>query len=131
VGKEIDRVSDPRDSLWQEFEALGEEEIRRRLAARQYSVTKTHSANQWLEYRESLSSSVSNAQSLALAREANDLARSANATASEANTIARDSASSASLSAKAARRSNIIATAALIAAAISVAASIISMILHK
>jgi hypothetical protein len=121
-------VSDPRDSFWRELEALGEEEVRKRLAAHQFGATKARSASQWLVYRESLSSSASNAQSLAFAREANDLARSANAVASEANAIARDSASSARLSAKAARNSNIIATVALIAAVISIALSIIAML---
>jgi len=124
-------MNDPRELRWQEFETLGEEEVRKRLGAHQYGEAKARLAAQWLEYRESLRSSASNAQSLALAREANDLARSANATASEANVIARNSASSAALSAKAARKSNAIAIAALIAAAISVAASIISMFLHK
>jgi hypothetical protein len=123
-------VSDPRDSFWQELEALGEEEVRRRLAAHQYAGTKLRSATQWIEYRESLRSSESIAQSLAFAREANDLARSSNAAALEANAIACDAASSASLSANAARTSNIIAAASATAAIIAIVISIIGIFWH-
>ena len=124
-------MSDPRDLLWQEFEALGEDEVRKRLGAHQYGETKKRSAIQWIEYRESLRSSDSMAHSLAFAREANDLASSANAAAVEANSIARASSDSAKRSADAARTSNIIATLALIAAVIAMALSIIGMFLHK
>ena len=120
---------DPNDARWQEFESLGEIEVRKRLAAHMWSEEKEALARQWIEYRESFDSSASRANSLALAREANDLARKANSSASEANVIARESASSAKLSAKAARSSNIIATAALIAATISIALSIIGLFL--
>ena len=123
-------MSDPRDQLWQEFDALGEEEVRRRLAAHQYGTAKARSALQWIEFRESLRSSDSIAQSLAFARDANDLARSANAAALEANSIARASSDSAKRSADAASTSNTIATAALAAAIIAIVVSIIAIFLH-
>jgi len=81
-------AADVHDVRWAEFEALGEIEVRKRLAAHYWSEEKDALARQWLVYRESRESSESNANSLALAREANDFARSANTSASEANAIA-------------------------------------------
>jgi len=128
---------DAQETRWQEFEDLGEIEVRKRLAARLWSEEKEALARQWIEFREARDSSTS-ADSLALAREANDLARSANdlarsanISASEANAIARRAASSASLSADAARTNNIIATLALIAAVIAIALSIIGLFLKR
>ena len=105
---------------------MGEQEVRKRLAAHIWSEEKEALARQWIEFRESQESSGSNANSLALAREANTLARAANISASEANVIARDSASFAKKSARAASISNIIAIAALIAATIAIVLPIIS-----
>lgn len=115
---------DPQSTRWQEFEELGEVEVRKRLAAHIWGEEKEALAHQWLEFRESSNSSEVRRQTLAVAREANDLARAANNSALEANAIARDSASSAKRSAKAARNSNIIAMAALIAAIIRVCTQI-------
>jgi hypothetical protein len=115
------------DVRWNEFEELGEIEVRKRLAAHIWSEEKEALARQWIEFRESHESSESRANSLALAREANDLARSANVAASEANSIARASSLAAKRSADAAYTSNIIAAAALIIAIISAVLAIIAM----
>jgi CHASE3 domain sensor protein len=119
------------DARWREFDALGEIEIRKRLADHIWSEEKDALARQWLEFRESSNSSQDRRQTLAVAKEANDLARSANASALDANAIARRAADSASESAAAARTNNIIATLALIAAAIAIALSIIGLFLKK
>jgi hypothetical protein len=118
------RMSEPSptttEARWHEFETLGQEEVRKRLAASIWSEEKSALARQWLEFHTS-----------ALPREANDLARSANAAALEANSIARDAAASARHSAEAARTNNIIATLALIGAVIAIAVSIIGLFLHR
>jgi hypothetical protein len=120
---------EPYEAQWKEFEALGVEVVRKRLAARYFSEEKERLAIQWIEHLSSLDSSDARRRTLALATEANDLARSANDAASEANTVARAAAASASLSADAARTNNIIATLALIAAVIAIALSIIGVFL--
>jgi CHASE3 domain sensor protein len=117
------------DIRWEEFETLGETEVRKRLGAHMFGEDKERLAHQWIEYRRSMESSEARRRTLALATEANDLARSANVAASDSVTIARSAADSASRSAAAARNNNIIATLALIAAAISIALSIISLFL--
>lgn len=122
---------DPQNAHWEEFEKLGEPEVRKRLAAHIWSEEKDALARQWIEWRESSNSSEDRRRILAVAREANDLARSANNSALDANAIARRAANSASESAEAARTNNIIATLALIAAAIAIAVSIIGIFLHK
>lgn len=122
-------MSEPHEALWHEFDALGEEEVRKRLGAHMFSEDKERLARQWIEYRESLDSSEARRRTLALATEANDLARSANEAASKFNSIALAAAASASLSAEAARTNNIIATLALIAAVIAIALSIIGLFL--
>jgi hypothetical protein len=110
----------PTEIRWKEFEDLGEDEVRKRLAASIWGEDKARLARQWLEFRET-----------ALAREANDLARSANTAALEANSIARDAAASARQSVEAARTNNIIATLALCGAGIAIAISIIGLFLHR
>jgi len=88
---------------WIEFDALGEEEVRKRLGAVVWDSYKQVAARQWLEAREAAKSAESRRETLALAKEANDLARSANDVA---------------------RKNNIIATLALVVAAIALAVSI-------
>jgi hypothetical protein len=124
-------MPDVHDVRWQEFETLGEVEVRKRLAAHIWSEEKEALARQWIEWRESSNLSEDRRQILAVAKEANDLARSANDSALDANAVARRAADSASESAAAARTNNIIATLALIAAVIAMALSIIGMFLHK
>jgi hypothetical protein len=86
-----------------EFEELGEEEVRKRLAAHVWTASKERLARQWLELRDWSKSSHDAQQTQALAREANGLARSG----------------------------NMIATIALIAAAIAIAISVIGLFLKK
>jgi len=67
-----------------EFDDLGEEEVRRRLAGHVWSASKERLARQWLELREWSTSSADAKQTLAMAKEANDLARSGNTIATVA-----------------------------------------------
>ena len=89
-----------------ELEALGEDQVRKRLAQHIWSEDKESLARHWLELQET-----------SLAREANDLARRANDAAKEANDIAR--------------KNNIIATFALVMAVIAIAISIIGLFLKR
>jgi len=124
-------MNEPHEARWEEFEAFGEEEVRKRLGAHMFSEDKERLARQWIEYRGSLDSSEARRRTLALASEANDLARKANTVASESNVIALSAAASASRSAEAARNNNKIATVALIAAIISIVLSIIVLFLKN
>jgi hypothetical protein len=112
-------LADPK-SRWQQFEELGEEEVRRRLGSHVYKEETQRLANQWLLYRASSDSAELRRLTLDSAMEANDLARKANELASEANSIARSSAAEA-------RTSNTIAKLALAAATIAIVISIISL----
>jgi hypothetical protein len=98
-------TDDVQDVRWKEFEELGEEEIRKRLAQHIWGEDKERLARQWLELR-----------STSLAREANDLAKRANDVAKEANDIARTN--------------NIIATLALVGAGFAITVSIIGLFLN-
>jgi hypothetical protein len=124
-------LGDKIEARWQEFEELGEAEVRKRIGSGIFGPQKARLANQWIESRGSAESSEARRHALAVANEANSLARSANEAAVEANSIARKAADSASLSAEAARNNNRIATAALIAATIAIALSIIGLFLKK
>jgi uncharacterized tellurite resistance protein B-like protein len=106
-------ADDVHDVRWKEFEGLGEEDVRKRLAAHIWSEEKERLARQWLELR-----------GTSLAREANDLAKRANDAAKEANDLAR---SANDLS----RSNNIIATLALIGAVIAIAVSILGLFLKR
>jgi hypothetical protein len=97
---------DVNDVRWREFEDLGEEDVRKRLAAHIWSEEKEKLARQWLEHR-----------GTSLAREANDLAREANNAARQANDLAS--------------KNNIIATVALIIAVVAIAVSIIGLFLKR
>jgi hypothetical protein len=99
-------TDDVQDVRWKEFEELGEEEVRKRLAQHIWGEEKEQLARQWLELR-----------STSLARVANDLARRANDTANEANVIARNN--------------NMIAGFALVAAGIAIAISILGLFLRR
>jgi DNA-binding transcriptional LysR family regulator len=103
-------VDDVKDSRWKEFEELGEDQVRIRLAQHIWAEGTERLARQWLDRREA---------SLAreATREANDLARRANDTANEANVIARNN--------------NMIAGFALVAAGIAIAISILGLFLKR
>jgi hypothetical protein len=95
--------ADLQDVRWKEFEELGEEEVRKRLAGHIWGEDKERLARQWLEAREAAKAAENRRKTLALAKEANDLARSANDVA---------------------RRNNIVATLALVVAMIALGVSI-------
>jgi hypothetical protein len=100
-------MADAVQDIWRrEFEDLGEEQVRARLAQHIWGEDKERLARQWLELRET-----------SLAREANDLARRANDVAREANDIAR--------------RNNSIAALALIGAGIAIIVSILGLFLKS
>ena len=86
-----------------EFEGLGEEEVRKRLAAHIWTASKESQARQWLELKRWSKSSDDTRQTLAIAREANDIARSGNR----------------------------IATVALFLAVIAIAVSVVSLFLKR
>jgi hypothetical protein len=91
---------------WKEFDALGEDDVRKRLGAVVWDGTKQVAARQWLEAREAAKGAESRRETLALAKEANDLAR-------EANDVAR--------------RNNFIAALALFGAGIAIAVSVVGL----
>ena len=99
-------MADDVQDIWRrEFEDLGEEQVRARLAQHIWGEEKERLARQWLEHRET-----------SLARQANDLARKANDAAKEANDLARTN--------------NIIATLALVGAGFAITISIIGLFLN-
>jgi hypothetical protein len=51
-------LTDDQEIRWQEFEAIGEEQVRKDLGAEIYGDAKKRLANQWLEYRLSIDSAV-------------------------------------------------------------------------
>ena len=145
-------MSDPREARWQEFSALGEEEVRKRLGAHQYGEDKIRLAREWLEYHASIRTSSREEATLAEARRANSLAAAANELAERANSTADAAASSAratanaldsmtaltaeanSIAERAERRvatANTIATLALIASVIAIAIGIIIAFVKK
>ena len=100
-------MADDVHDVWRrEFEDLGEEQVRARVAQHVWGEEKERLARQWLELR-----------STSLAREANDLARRANDVAKEANDLARTN--------------NIIATLALVGAVIAIIVSILGIFLKR
>jgi hypothetical protein len=94
------------DDRWKEFEDLGEDQVRVRLAEHNWSEGTERLARQWLERRET-----------SLAREANEIARKANDVAEKANELSLTS--------------NMIATFALIGAGIAIAISVIALFLKS
>ena len=88
---------------WNEFDALGEEEVHKCLAQLVWDTYKQIAARQWLAAREAVKAAENRLETLAVAKEANGLARSANDVA---------------------RKNNIIATLALVVAVIALAVSI-------
>jgi hypothetical protein len=110
----------------EEFERLGEQEVRKRLANNVYGDPRNSnylSAQAWLRSKERESEEARNEEILsvakeanAVAREANDLALASNAIASEAKEFARLASVSASKQARWAMWAAIIATVAAIIA---------------
>jgi hypothetical protein len=72
-----------------EFDALGEDEVRKRVAGGVWDAHKLVAARQWLEGREAAKGEESRRETSALAKEANDLAKKANELAKEATNVAR------------------------------------------
>jgi hypothetical protein len=121
------------DSRWADFEQLGERQVRQYLALRVYGEDNVKLAKAWLEYKESLSSAATQAESLALAKAAQSDASRAAAAAEraavateEASIAAKRQAEAADRQARAAESANKRAT---IAIAISVASIIITIII--
>jgi hypothetical protein len=110
----------------EEFEKLGEHEVRKRLANNVYGAPRNPnylSAQAWLRSKERESEEARNEEILsvakeanAVAREANDLALASNTIASEAKEFARLASISASKQARWAMWAAIIATVAIIIA---------------
>jgi len=110
-------TDDGQDVWWEEFEQLGEEEVRKHLGAHIWGEEKERLARQWLELGEAVKALENRRKTLALVREVNDLARRANDVAKEANDTARTN--------------NIIATFALFLAGIAIGVSIIGLFLKS
>jgi hypothetical protein len=107
---ETTAMADQNDLRWQEFDSLGQVEVRKRVTAKIWTEEKAKLAHQWLAYQESQESSASRQKTLDVTKEAADLAKSAM---------------------EAARTSTMIATLALIAAAIAVVLSVIGLFLKS
>jgi hypothetical protein len=95
---------------WKEFDALGEDDVRKRVGAIVWDGMKQVAARQWLEAREAAKAAESRRETVALAKEANDLAKRANDLA---------------------RSNNFIAGLALFGAAIAITVSIIGLFLKS
>jgi hypothetical protein len=61
---------------WKEFEGLGEDDVRKRLGAVVWDGHKQVAARQWLEAREAAKAAENRRETLAVAKEANEIARS-------------------------------------------------------
>ena len=101
-------MADLPDTWRTEFANLGEEEVRKCLAMHIWVEDKERLARQWLQSAELAKAAENRRETLALAKEANDVAK-------EANRIARTN--------------NIIATLALVGAGFSITISIIGLFL--
>ena len=103
-------MADLPDTWRKEFADLGEEEVRKRVAAHIWLEDKEKLAHQWLQSAELAKAAENRHETLALAKEANDLAR-------EANLIAR--------------RNNFIAALALFGAGVAITVSVIGLFLRR
>lgn len=108
------------------LDSLDDETISSKKSSGVWSTEKKQWASDFLEKRSSLKRDAREAETLAIAKEANELALSANSSAAEANRIASDallesrsSAASASKQARWAMWAAIIATIAIIIAAMT------------
>ena len=124
-------MSNYTDALWREFDALGEAEVRKRLAGQMFGEAKVLVAREWLTHIESSRASATSAATLAEAKAANEFARTANDLAAAANAAADAASASAARSADAAKTNNTIATLALIAAMAAIAISIVGTFIGK
>ena len=117
---------------WDEFDQLGAEQVRLKLAANAYGEVRSRSAREWLALQDSKRSDLATASNLAEAKSANDLAREANELALDANSSARDAALSAREANSLAREANAVAlrsaSAAQTSNRIAIAAMVVSMI---
>lgn len=77
-----------KDQLFSELQALGEAEVRVKLARGDYQARKTPLILEWLRQQEEARSTGHIAEELRLAREANDIATAANGIAQASNRMA-------------------------------------------
>jgi len=84
------------EALWREFDGLGEDEVRRRLAMKRFDVRATKYARDWLAKRDELQLSIDVSALRSLAHQARESAREASRLALEANDFARRAKSIAS-----------------------------------
>jgi hypothetical protein len=110
-------LDDETTTQWNEFDGLGDTEVRQCLAKHIWSEPKERLARQWLDVQEAAKSAARGRETLAVAKEANDLARDAYSLATKANALVQTN--------------NIIATFALIGAGVAIAISIVGLFLKR
>ena len=82
-----------RESVWHEFERLGEEEVRLRIQFHVYDEQTTECARDWLADREVINYGDDIRSVRAFARKANDVASAAHKIAQSAQSLAQDAGS--------------------------------------
>lgn len=112
--------------FWAELEALGEEQVRERLATKRYGNVGDRKAlaEEWLRVQEESRKDASQSAQIEIARSAKDAAWSAAEAASEAASEAREHS-------RIARAANTRATIALIIAAASAIAAVMGVLLGQ
>jgi hypothetical protein len=122
-------MMDDCESLFADFESLGEEVVRGRLASGEYSSRlEINCANEWLRRKAQERSDKDARRNEASQSEQTEIARSAKDAAWSAASAARDAANEAREQLRIARAANTRATIALIIAALSAAMLIIDVI---
>ena len=116
------------NSRWADFEELGEKQVRQNLASRIYGEDNKNEADAWLAYRASLSNAATQAETLALARDAQKEASRAAAAAERAASATEEASSAARRQAEAAERQAHAAESANRKATIAIAISVASII---
>jgi len=94
--EEQQEIAEEIEALWREFDGLGEDEVRRRLAMKRFDVRATKYARDWLAKRDELQLSIDVSALRSLAHHARESAREASRLALEANDFARRAKSIAS-----------------------------------
>jgi hypothetical protein len=95
------------NARWREFDDLGVEEVRKRLAANIFGEEKASQARQWLDHQASERSFAASRKALAASEQAVEEARRANALSSKANELAREAVDEARAANSTARESNV------------------------
>jgi hypothetical protein len=83
------------DAQWRDYEAIGEEQVRKNLSTATYAEQRRKSANAWLLHKASLREAASHLETAASQAEANSIAKEASAVASRAAIAAERSATAA------------------------------------